>query len=109
MVDYVAILKKAVPVFGGRSLSQISRTSVCRKSINVLDAQYRGAHPSASTEEIERELRQLVLAVQAVESTFDATWANWSISGAVFRGRRVHRKERRRGGREVEATIGADQ
>ncbi len=70
MVDYVAILNKAVNISGGRPLSRLSRAAVYRNSLRALDAQYRRIHPNASTEDVERELRQFALAVRAVESKF---------------------------------------
>jgi hypothetical protein len=70
MVDYVSILNKAVHVSGGRPLSRLSRAAVYRNSLRALDTQFRRIHPGASTEEVERELRQFALAVRAVESEF---------------------------------------
>ncbi len=68
MVDYVAILNRAVHVSGTRPLSRVSRASVYRSSLRSLDAQYRRTHPGATTEEVERELRQFALAVRTIES-----------------------------------------
>ena len=72
MVDYVAILKRAVHVSGGRPLSRPSRATVYRNSLRALDAQYRRIHPGASADEVERELRQFAQAVRMVESSLSA-------------------------------------
>ena len=72
MVDYVAILNKAVHVSGKRPLSRLSRAAVYRNSLRALDSQYRRIHPGATTEQVEQELRQFALAVRTVESGFSA-------------------------------------
>jgi hypothetical protein len=72
MVDYVAILNRAVRVSGGRPLSRVSRATVYRNSLRALDAQYRKIHPGATSDEVERELRQFAQAVRTVESGLSA-------------------------------------
>jgi len=72
MIDYKAILYKAVTVSTARPLSRESRAKVYRRSLRVIDSQYRRFHPGASDEDVAGELRQFAQAVKAVEDRFRA-------------------------------------
>jgi len=72
MVDYVAILNKAVHVSGNRPLTRLSRAAVYRNSLRALDAQYRRIYPGASVGDVEQELRRFAQAVRVIESQFAA-------------------------------------
>jgi hypothetical protein len=72
MVDYASILFKAVRVSSGKPLSRESRATVYRRSLRMLDNQYRRFNPKASEADIAQELRQFAQAVKAVEDTFRA-------------------------------------
>jgi hypothetical protein len=72
MVDYTAILYKAVKGSSGKPLSRESRATVYRRCLRTLDTQYRRFNPDASEAAIAQELRQFALAVKAVEDTFRA-------------------------------------
>ena len=67
MVDYAAILFKAVKGSSAKPLSRESRATVYRRSIRTLDNQYRRFNPGALETEIAQELRQFAQAVKAVE------------------------------------------
>ncbi len=72
MIDYTAILFKAVQVSSGKPLSRESRATVYRRSLRTLDSQYRRFNPGASEADVARELRQFAQAVKAVEAAFRA-------------------------------------
>ena len=72
MVDYAAILFKAVKASSGKPLSHESRATLYRRSLRTVDKQYRRFNPGASEADVGQELRQFAQAVKAVEYSFRA-------------------------------------
>ncbi len=67
MVDYAAILFKAVKSSSGKPLSRESRATVYRRSLRTIDKHYRRFNPKASEADVAQELQQFAQAVKAVE------------------------------------------
>ena len=70
MVDYAAILFRAVKGSAGKPLPRESRATVYRRCLRTLDNQFRRFNPDASEATVTQELRQFAQAVKTVEDTF---------------------------------------